>query len=64
MKQLFVEKIEYDRDLCDFCGTCVGVCPHDAIELFEADLRITENCTVCKNCINVCPIRALEINDE
>ena len=60
MKQIFVGKIAYDRQMCDFCGTCVGVCPHDSIELFEADFNILASCTVCKNCINVCPVRALE----
>jgi ferredoxin len=64
MKQIFFDKIAYDRQVCDFCGACVGVCPHDAIELAEADFNITESCTICKNCIGVCPVRALEIIDE
>ena len=64
MKHLFFEKIAYNRQLCDFCGTCVGVCPHDSIELAEADFTITDSCTICKNCINVCPVRALEFIDE
>ena len=63
MKRIF-QKIAYDPKLCDFCGTCVAVCPHDSIELFEADLNITESCTLCKNCIDVCPIKALEVADE
>ncbi len=56
--------IKYNREICDFCGTCVGVCPHDAIELMECDLRITEECTVCMNCVYICPVRALEEYDE
>ncbi len=64
MKQIFVEKIGYDPQICDFCGTCVAVCPHDAIDLFEADFHIDEKCTVCRNCIHVCPVRALELIDE
>lgn len=64
MKHVFVERIAYDRHMCDFCGTCVGVCPHDAIELYEVDLHITSACTVCQKCIDVCPVRALELIDE
>ncbi len=59
-----MKKIIYNRELCDFCGTCVGVCPHDAIELSENDLEITDKCTVCMNCVYICPIRALEAKDE
>ncbi len=48
-------------DRCDFCGTCVSVCPVDAIELFEARIRIDPNkCTECMKCVKVCPFRALE----
>ncbi|MCK5146627.1 4Fe-4S binding protein [bacterium] len=53
--------IEYIRSRCDFCGTCVGVCPADAIELDEADLRIVQaECLLCMACVNVCPLGALE----
>ena len=51
------------NDLCDFCGTCVAVCPADAIELFEARLVIDqEKCTDCLNCVKICPFEALEAN--
>ena len=60
-----MEKIRLNRELCDFCGTCVAVCPHDAIELAEADLTvIDEKCTECMNCVYICPIRALEGRNE
>jgi len=58
-------KINQKNDLCDFCGTCVAVCPVDAIELFETRLIIDDDkCTFCMNCINVCPYACLERNDE
>jgi dissimilatory sulfite reductase (desulfoviridin) alpha/beta subunit len=48
-------------DLCDFCGTCVAVCPQDAIELFEARIAIIQDrCTECLNCVKVCPLHVLE----
>lgn len=54
------------NDRCDFCGTCVSVCPHDAITLSESHLFIiTDRCTECGLCVNVCPLGALEDkNDE
>jgi anaerobic sulfite reductase subunit C len=60
-----MEKIKHLQSRCDFCGTCVAVCPRDAIELDEAELQILENrCNLCGNCIIICPVRALEVNDE
>jgi len=60
-----METIRFERETCDFCGTCVAVCPHDAIELSEYDLSIdAELCTLCMNCVRICPVRALERCDE
>ncbi len=48
-------------DLCDFCGTCVSVCPVDAIELLEARLIIDQNkCTNCLKCVKACPFAVLQ----
>ena len=48
-------------DMCDFCGTCVSVCPPDSIELKEAEVIIDrDTCTECMLCIYVCPIETLE----
>lgn len=53
------------NDLCDFCGTCVAVCPHDAIELFESRIRIIrDRCTECLNCVKICPLHVWEVIDE
>jgi len=50
---------------CDFCGTCVAICPTDAIELFESQLFIVSGkCIKCKKCIQICPLEALEWSDE
>jgi ferredoxin len=45
--------------LCDECGTCIGVCPADAI-LLDDRIRIDDGkCISCGNCITVCPAGAL-----
>ena len=42
---------------CDFCGTCVAVCPVDAIELKECSIRvIPETCIRCGDCVAICPL--------
>lgn len=57
--------IHHNPDKCDYCGTCVAVCPEDAIELAESSLTICyQRCSACKRCIFVCPIHALEVEDE
>ena len=45
---------------CDFCGTCVGVCPENCIDLVEAELNIDHQiCTMCYKCVWICPVEAL-----
>ncbi|MBC8213688.1 MAG: 4Fe-4S binding protein [Candidatus Marinimicrobia bacterium] len=57
--------INIKKNKCDFCGTCVSVCPVDCIELKEASISINnEICTDCKLCVEICPIEVLEVVDE
>ncbi|MFQ5631329.1 MAG: 4Fe-4S binding protein [bacterium] len=52
--------IQIINDKCDFCGTCVAMCPPDAIELAEARIAIIhERCTDCKLCVWICPVETL-----
>ncbi|MCX8010768.1 MAG: 4Fe-4S binding protein [Ignavibacteria bacterium] len=57
--------IEILPNKCDFCGVCVAVCPEDAIELKEAEIKIIEHlCTNCAKCVWCCPIEVLIFNKE
>ena len=50
---------------CDFCGTCVAVCPVDCIEVREASIGIDHPvCIDCDLCVEICPILVLESIDE
>ncbi|MCD6233881.1 MAG: 4Fe-4S binding protein [Candidatus Marinimicrobia bacterium] len=50
-----------DHDLCDLCGTCVGVCPVDCISMSDTTLNIDDDtCIQCNFCIQVCPMEALK----
>ncbi len=54
--------IVFHEDICDYCGTCVSVCPQDAIELSESEIRLViERCDGCQRCCLVCPLRAVEV---
>tara|TARA_Y100001960_G_C14653125_1_gene816954 strand:+ start:581 stop:766 length:186 start_codon:yes stop_codon:yes gene_type:complete len=45
---------------CDYCGTCVAVCPVDCINLTESDIAIDDYiCIDCDLCIDICPIEVL-----
>jgi len=49
---------------CDFCGTCVSVCPVDCIELKESNISIDDDlCIDCKLCVYICPIEVLKDSD-
>lgn len=55
--------IEISESTCDYCGTCVGVCPENCISLRVNRLIIDhEICTMCRRCILICPVTAL--NEE
>jgi uncharacterized Fe-S center protein len=57
--------IHIKENRCDFCGCCVGICPTDAIELMEANIKIIqERCIDCDLCVEICPIEVLESYDE
>ncbi len=53
------------QDLCDICGSCVAVCPVDAISIDEFYVLIANDiCTGCGNCLIVCPARAISAEPE
>ena len=45
---------------CMDCGGCVGVCPHDALDLFQGRIEVRASCTECDLCVRLCPVGALE----
>lgn len=44
-----------DRDLCNYCGTCVFVCPVKAIGLGKEKAELVGHCISCGRCFNSCP---------
>jgi len=52
--------MKVDQSKCLYCGGCVGVCPVNALELYETRIRIDlGKCTRCGICIKFCPVGAI-----
>ncbi|MBC8392352.1 MAG: 4Fe-4S binding protein [Deltaproteobacteria bacterium] len=52
--------IRIQTELCDYCGSCLAVCPDDCLYLSEKDISIDlEACSRCLNCIKVCPLKII-----
>jgi len=50
---------------CDYCGTCVAVCPVNCIDVEEEDILIDhKSCIDCDLCVYICPIEVLESVSE
>ena len=57
--------IEIIENKCDFCGTCITVCPPDCIEVKEATITIDHKaCIDCNLCVYICPIEVRKENNE
>ncbi len=53
-----------DNNICDKCGTCISVCPENALELIDLLVLNHEACCECQNCVAVCPFGALRLSDK
>ena len=57
--------IDIRKNMCDYCGACVTVCPVDCIEVRENSIEIDNyDCIDCDLCVYICPIEVLESIDE
>jgi len=53
--------MKINRELCDICGTCVAVCPADAIIVKEFIVTIDNGkCIDCLKCLKICPVNAIK----
>lgn len=47
---------------CLGCGTCMDVCPFDAIDMVDGLAVVNKDkCTACMKCIEVCPKKIIEL---
>jgi len=54
-----------DQEKCIACGTCVEICPMDALRLDEeagySVIRYPGDCQTCYNCELECPVSAIRV---
>lgn len=50
-----------DVKKCNGCGTCVDVCPAQAIKIKKEKAVIGADCVECGACINECPQGAISL---
>jgi ferredoxin len=48
--------ISVDAMRCAYCGSCVSVCPIDALDLQETRLVVSEECIDCNLCLPPSPV--------
>jgi len=52
-----------NQDTCTGCGTCIDVCPTEAIKMESDKAVITWECMDCGACPRVCPEGAIRKQD-
>jgi pyruvate formate lyase activating enzyme len=63
--QKFHREIMFSASKCIDCGTCMEVCPQNAIKEDNQDYRIdTELCDLCGKCCEECPTQALQLSGQ
>lgn len=48
-----------DKRKCNGCGTCVEICPVNAIKIEKEKAIISDDCVECGQCVEQCPNRAI-----
>lgn len=58
-------QLDYDKDNCIGCGTCMGRCPAKAITMQDGHPVVNASCQSCGQCALVCPqgVRTLSMKD-
>lgn len=53
-------RLTRDHDKCRRCGSCVSVCPAQALRVENGELTVAyDKCFFCGQCVENCPVQAL-----
>jgi NAD-dependent dihydropyrimidine dehydrogenase PreA subunit len=59
-----VATLKLNEDLCNGCGMCIKVCPHEVFALSGRKAHIIRKdfCMECGACSLNCPLKAISVN--
>ena len=58
----FGQELQYDKDKCIFCASCVCACPKEALSVGTNALQYDrQKCQTCFACVHACPSGALSV---
>ncbi len=58
------QSVDRDEIKCTHCGTCVAVCPTNALFIQRPQMEVVfsrKKCSVCELCVPACPPRAMSV---
>ena len=56
--------VKIDEGKCTGCGSCVDVCPVEAIVVENDKAKVdADTCVDCGTCVDECPEEAIEMDD-
>ena len=55
-----------NKEKCISCGTCVAICPVEAIKFDESGKAVIDKniCIHCGACAASCPVEAIDLDEE
>ena len=54
--------VKIDEEKCTGCGSCVEVCPVDALKLENDKAKVDgDTCIDCGTCVDECSVEAIEL---
>ena len=56
-----IMKVLIDHSECTGCGSCVDVCPVEAITIVDEKAVVSDECTLCGMCVDSCEFEAIEM---
>ncbi len=54
-------KVIIDKNECTGCGSCVEVCPVEAINVVDEKAVVSDECTLCGMCVDSCEFEAISM---
>ncbi|OGX17902.1 MAG: ferredoxin [Omnitrophica WOR_2 bacterium RBG_13_44_8b] len=53
--------VSINKVKCDGCGSCMDICPVNAIKIEQKKAVVNDDCAECGACVNECPNEAISL---